>query len=57
MQYLNPQTQWGISIRDVLLRVITGLRVDKIAMAGVAMMGFTEKKLARPKYEWPEEEG
>ena len=53
MQYLNPQTEWGITIRNSIMRIVTGLMLDRLVMNGAAWMGFTEKKLAMPNYQWP----
>ncbi|TVY37729.1 Uncharacterized protein LOCC1_G007014 [Lachnellula occidentalis] len=55
MQYFNPQTQMGIRIRNALLGFVTGMRLDRLAMAGAAMLGFGETKLSMPDYEWPAE--
>lgn len=53
MQYLNPQTQWGITIRNALLGFVTGSRLDQLAMAVSAKLGFKDKKLDMPDYQWP----
>jgi 2-polyprenyl-6-methoxyphenol hydroxylase-like FAD-dependent oxidoreductase len=53
MRYLNPQTEWGISARNTFMRVATFLMLDHFAMVGAAWLGFTEKKLVMPQYEWP----
>ncbi|TVY39180.1 Uncharacterized protein LSUB1_G004836 [Lachnellula subtilissima] len=52
MQYFNPQTQTGIRIRNALLGFVTGMRLDRLAMAGAAMLGW-ETKLSMPDYQWP----
>jgi len=53
MRYLNPQTDWGIFARNTFMRVATFLMLDYFAMVGAAWLGFTEKKLVMPQYEWP----
>jgi 2-polyprenyl-6-methoxyphenol hydroxylase-like FAD-dependent oxidoreductase len=53
MRYLNPQTKWGVSIRNTFMKVASFLMIDYLAMVGAAWLGFTEKKLVMPQYEWP----
>ena len=53
LQYLNPQTQWGITVRNTAMRAATGLMLDRAVMTASAWLGFTEKKLAMPDYQWP----
>lgn len=53
MQRLNPQTEWGISVRNTFMRVTTGLMLDRLVMQASAWLGITEKKLAMPEYLWP----
>ncbi|KAI4289206.1 MAG: hypothetical protein L6R35_001533 [Caloplaca aegaea] len=53
MQWFNPQTWWGISIRNAILAVATGLKLDKLATMAASALGFTEKKVAMPDYPWP----
>lgn len=55
MQLLNPQTQWGIRIRNAVLGFVTGWRLDRLAMAAASALGFTEKKVPMPDYPWPAE--
>ena len=50
----NPQTQWGIGIRDAILSFVTWSKLDKLLMNVGAAVGFTEKKLAMPDYHWPD---
>lgn len=54
MQYLNPQTPWGIGVRNVLLGLLTGLKVDRMGMWVAAKLGFSEAKMVLPRYPWPE---
>jgi 2-polyprenyl-6-methoxyphenol hydroxylase-like FAD-dependent oxidoreductase len=53
MRYLNPQTEWGITVRNTFMKVATFLMLDYFAMVSAAWLGFTEKKLVMPQYEWP----
>ena len=53
MQYLNPQTRWGIRIRNALLGFVTWTKLDRLAMAVASALGFTEKKIPMPDYQWP----
>jgi 2-polyprenyl-6-methoxyphenol hydroxylase-like FAD-dependent oxidoreductase len=55
MRYLNPQTEWGIVVRNTFMKVATFLMLDYLAMVGAAWLGFTEKKLVMPQYGWPAE--
>lgn len=52
-QMVNPQTRWGLRIRNTVLRLVTTTRLDKLAMAVSAAIGFTEKKAPLPDYQWP----
>jgi hypothetical protein len=53
MRYLNPQTEWGIVVRNTFMRVATFLMLDYLAKVGATWLGFTEKELVVPQYEWP----
>ena len=53
MQLLNPQTAWGIRIRNVILGSVTWAKLDRLAIAAASAIGFTEKKVAMPDYRWP----
>lgn len=53
MQLLNPQSQWGITLRNAILTVVTGIRLDKLVINAAAAFGFTEKKPHMPEYTWP----
>lgn len=54
MQMINPQTTWGLRIRNAILRVLTGLYLDQLAMLTAAKLGIGEKKLKLPDYAWPQ---
>ncbi|KAL8671453.1 MAG: hypothetical protein Q9168_004041 [Polycauliona sp. 1 TL-2023] len=53
MQYLNPQTWWGIKARNLVLGTVTGLKLDKLAAMVSSALGYTESKVAMPDYPWP----
>ncbi|KAK0935937.1 hypothetical protein LTR29_012479 [Friedmanniomyces endolithicus] len=56
MQYLNPQTAWGIGVRDAVLRVMGFIMwsgVAQLVLSVVVWSGWKEKKLAMPAYSWP----
>ncbi|TKA38527.1 hypothetical protein B0A54_09462 [Friedmanniomyces endolithicus] len=56
MQYLNPQTAWGIGVRDAVLRVMGFIMwsgVAQLVLSVVVWSGWKEKKLAMPAYPWP----
>ena len=53
MQLLNPQTRWGLRIRDSILGFVTWAKLDTMAIAAAAALGFTEKKFDLPCYQWP----
>ena len=52
-QLLNPQTLWGIRIRNAILGFVTWTKLDRLAMAVASALGFTEKKVPMPDYPWP----
>ena len=54
MQIINPQSRWGIAVRNTVFAVIFGLGMDRVAMRAAALLGFSEKKLDMPDYAWPE---
>lgn len=53
MQLLSPQTQWGIYIRNLVLRFIIWIQLHKLIMLLSSMLGFSERKLSMPDYKWP----
>ena len=53
MQLFNPQTLWGIRIRNTIFGFVTLTRLDRLAMAIGSALGFTEKKAPMPDYQWP----
>ncbi|PQE02975.1 hypothetical protein CJF31_00002804 [Rutstroemia sp. NJR-2017a BVV2] len=55
MQVLNPQTEWGIAVLHAVVRLVTGLKLHKLAMGVAAALGVTDKKLSMPEYRWPKE--
>jgi 2-polyprenyl-6-methoxyphenol hydroxylase-like FAD-dependent oxidoreductase len=55
MQLANPQTWWGISIRNAVLRVVIGSGLINFGMRVSAWLGFSEAKIDMPDYPWPTE--
>jgi 2-polyprenyl-6-methoxyphenol hydroxylase-like FAD-dependent oxidoreductase len=55
MQLANPQTWWGISIRNAILRVVIGSGLINLGMRVSAWLGFSEAKIDMPNYPWPTE--
>lgn len=53
MQLLNPQTLWGIRIRNAILFFVTWTKLDRLAITVASALGFTEKKVPMPDYQWP----
>ena len=53
MQLVNPQTQWGIGIRNAIFAFVTWTRLDRLAIVVSSMVGFAEKKFPLPDYQWP----
>jgi 2-polyprenyl-6-methoxyphenol hydroxylase-like FAD-dependent oxidoreductase len=51
MQLFNPQTSWGLSIRNFVLGVVNKFRLDTLAMS---VFGWSEKKVEMPEYAWPD---
>lgn len=56
MQLANPQTWWGIGIRNMILRVVTGSGLVNLVMRASAWLGFSEAKVDMPAYPWPVDE-
>ena len=55
MQLLCPQTQWGIRIRNAIFAFVAWTKLDRLAMAVASALGFAEKKISLPDYQWPAE--
>ncbi|KAL8837311.1 MAG: hypothetical protein Q9170_002568 [Blastenia crenularia] len=55
MQLLNPQTWWGIRIRNAILWFVTWAKLDILGIMVAAWLGFGEKKVPMPEYQWPKE--
>lgn len=55
MQLVNPQTWWGISIRNAVLRLVIGSGLVNLGMRVSAWLGFSEAKIEMPDYPWPVE--
>lgn len=55
MQLANPQTWWGIMIRNLILRVVIGSGFVNLVMRLSAWLGYSEAKIEMPDYPWPTE--
>ena len=53
IQIANPQTWWGIKVRNVILRFVTFIKLDLVAITVASWFGFGEKKAPIPDYQWP----
>jgi 2-polyprenyl-6-methoxyphenol hydroxylase-like FAD-dependent oxidoreductase len=53
MQFFNPQTLRGIAMRNAVLGFVTKTKLDRLVMTLASMLGFTEKKVSMPDYQWP----
>ena len=53
MQMINPQTLWGIRIRNAIFGFVTWTKLDRLAINVCSALGFTEKKVPMPDYPWP----
>ena len=53
-QLVNPQTWWGIEIRNSIFGFMTWMKLDKLGIFVASALGFTERKLSMPEYPWPE---
>jgi len=54
MQMLNPQSAWGLWVRNTVLWAVTAAKVDRIALWVMGWLGLEEKKIKMPVYPWPE---
>lgn len=52
MRLLNPQSRWGIQIRDMVLRFVVWSGVLEVVMRLSAVLGFSEARLVMPEYPW-----
>jgi 2-polyprenyl-6-methoxyphenol hydroxylase-like FAD-dependent oxidoreductase len=55
MQLLNPQMQWGIRMRNTILGLVTGMKLDRAVMIVASALGLAGKKAPIPVYQWPSE--
>lgn len=55
MQLANPQTWWGIMIRNLVLRIVIGSGLVSLGMRVSAWLGYSEAKVDIPEYPWPTE--
>lgn len=54
MQMLNPQSAWGLYIRNTILWAVTAAKIDRMALWVMGKLGWEEKKIKMPAYPWPE---
>ncbi|KAG9679600.1 FAD/NAD(P)-binding domain-containing protein, partial [Aureobasidium melanogenum] len=57
MQMLNPQSAWGLWIRNTILWALVAAKIDKIALWIAGKLGVKEPKIKMPVYPWPEVKG
>ena len=53
MQLANPETWWGIAIRNVVLRIVISTGLVDLGMRVSAWLGYSEAKVDMPDYPWP----
>lgn len=53
MRLMIPQTQMAINIRNVILSFVSWAKLDQWGMLIAYRLGFGEKKVAMPDYQWP----
>jgi 2-polyprenyl-6-methoxyphenol hydroxylase-like FAD-dependent oxidoreductase len=53
MQLLNPQSRWGISLRNAFLWLATSIKLPELAVRIASKLGLTERPFALPEYRWP----
>jgi 2-polyprenyl-6-methoxyphenol hydroxylase-like FAD-dependent oxidoreductase len=56
MQLANPETWWGIAIRNVVLRIVISTGLVDLGMRVSAWLGYSEAKVHMPDYPWPANE-
>ena len=54
MQMLNPQSAWGLYVRNTILWAVTAAKIDRMALWIMGKLGWEEKKIKMPVYPWPE---
>ncbi|KAI5242343.1 FAD/NAD(P)-binding domain-containing protein [Aureobasidium subglaciale] len=53
MQMLNPQSAWGLWLRNTLLWAICAAKIPQMMIHCASVFGFKESKLQMPDYPWP----
>lgn len=56
MQLANPDTWWGIAIRNAILRIVIGTGLVDLGLRVSAWLGYSEAKVDMPDYPWPASE-
>jgi 2-polyprenyl-6-methoxyphenol hydroxylase-like FAD-dependent oxidoreductase len=54
MQMLNPQSAWGLWVRNMILWVLTMAKVPQIGIWIAGKLNLQESKIKMPEYPWPE---
>lgn len=57
MQLLNPQTAWGLTIRNWLLWTVASLKIPQAVVWCMSTFGAAEKKFKMEQYPWPGDMG
>jgi 2-polyprenyl-6-methoxyphenol hydroxylase-like FAD-dependent oxidoreductase len=54
MQMLNPQSEWGLWVRNTILWAVTAAKIDRVVVWVAGKLGMQESKVKIPVYPWPE---
>jgi 2-polyprenyl-6-methoxyphenol hydroxylase-like FAD-dependent oxidoreductase len=54
MQLLNPQSSWGLWVRNTILWAVTAAKIDRFGVWVAGKLGVQEPKIKMPGYPWPE---
>lgn len=54
MQMLNPQSAWGLWVRNMILWVLTMAKVPQIGIWIAGKLNLQESKIKMPEYPWPD---
>jgi 2-polyprenyl-6-methoxyphenol hydroxylase-like FAD-dependent oxidoreductase len=54
MQMLNPQSEWGLWVRNTILWAVTAAKIDRFVVWVAGKFGMQESKVKIPVYPWPE---
>ncbi|CAK1362209.1 unnamed protein product [Cercospora beticola] len=56
MQVFNPQTKWGLAVRNTILRIVTRTGIDQLGMRAAVAVGIGDAPFPLHKYPWPNEQ-